>query len=143
MLLYMQFMHVIEVLHMRTNHNNTFTSDFTISNDVIATIATNAAMEVPGVAGLETTPVDLYTATNALKEQQQFCKVTRSDYDIKIHLYLNFLSDAKIQTVASEVQTKVKEAIQNIAGTLVTRVDISVTGITEETPQEKETEPET
>ena len=38
---------------------------------------------------------------------------------------------AKIQEVCRNVQTAVKEAIQNMTGRVVTRVDVSVTGIAE------------
>lgn len=124
---------------MQNQNNSNFSSDYVISEDVIATIAINAATDVSGVAGLGNRPADFLL--NMLEsEALRHCKVTVSDYDIKVHLYLAFTSTAKIQDVAMEVQKKVKEAIQNTTNRLVTKVDITITGIDKE-PAEKDDVP--
>ena len=48
-----------------------------------------------------------------------------------LHVYIDLVHTAKIQEVCRNVQTAVKEAIQNMTGRVVTRVDVSVTGIAE------------
>ena len=52
-----------------------------------------------------------------------------TDYDIRVHVYIDLVSTAKIQPVCKAVQDAVKQAIQNMTGRVVTRVDVSVTGI--------------
>ena len=86
----------------QNNHGN-FSSEYVISEEVLATIAANAAKDVEGVARLGSRPADL----------------------------IDLVHTAKIQEVCRNVQTAVKEAIQNMTGRVVTRVDVSVTGIAE------------
>jgi len=120
---------------MSYNNNSNFKSEYVISEEVIATIATNAAKDVNGVAGFGNRPKDLYLAFKPGMTALRHCKVTVTDFDTKIHLYLILNANAKIQDVAQEVQKTVKKTIQGITGRLVTRVDITVTGIAKE-PEE-------
>ncbi len=108
---------------------NNFSSDLIISEDVIATIAINAAKDVEGVAGLGTRPADLYTTFKINAENLKHVKVSMSDYDIKLQIFLCLTSSARIQEVAANVQNAVKSAVQNMTGRVVTRVDVTVTGI--------------
>ncbi len=117
---------------MPTNYNSGLKTECIISEEVIAAIAVNAAKDVAGVAGLGNCPVDLMTAFKPTTNELRHCKVSSSDFDIKVHLYLTLAPNAKIQDVSSEVQKAVKKTIQNITGRLVTRVDITITGIDKE-----------
>ncbi len=103
-----------------------------ISEDVIATIAINAAKDVEGVAGLGNRPADLYTTFKVNTENIKHVKVTMSDYDIKLHMYLTLENSAKIQTVTTNVQNAVKTAVQNMTGRVVTRVDVTISGIAQD-----------
>jgi len=106
-----------------------FSSDLIISEEVIATIAANAAKDVEGVAGLGNRPTDINTAFKIGAENLKHASVTFTDYDIKLHMYVTLTDTAKIQTVCSDVQNAVKAAIQNMTGKVVTRVDVTVTGV--------------
>lgn len=108
---------------------NNLSGSLVISEDVIATIAINAAKDVEGVAGLGNRPADLYTAFKINAENLKHVKVSLSSYDIKVHMYVVLTSSAKIQEVSENIQNSVKAAIQNMTGRVVTRVDVTITGI--------------
>ena len=117
---------------MPENRTGNFSADYVISEEVLATIAANAAKDVEGVARLGNRPADLYTTFKIGTDDLKHVSVTMTDYDIRFHVYIELLQTAKIQDVCRNVQTAVKEAIQNMTGRVVTRVDVSVTGIAEE-----------
>lgn len=106
-----------------------FEGGLVISEDVIATIAINAAKDVDGVAGLGTRPADLYTTFKIGTDVIKHVKVTLTDYDIKLHMYIIVNASAKIQEVAKNVQETVKNAVQSMTGRVVTKVDITVSGV--------------
>lgn len=109
--------------------DNNYSGGLVISEDVIATIAINAAKDVDGVAGLGDRPTDLYTTFKVNSDNIKHVKVALSDYDIKLHMYLILTNSAKIQDVSVNVQSAVKAAVQNMTGRVVTRVDITISGI--------------
>lgn len=99
-----------------------------ISEDVIATIACTAAMEVPGVAGMAARPADIrgiMTAGSALKSVKVINNESETIIDVYIHLSLG----ARIPDVAGEVQHGVKVAVQSMTGKPVTKVNVHVAGI--------------
>lgn len=108
---------------------NNFSSELVISEEVIATIACNAAKDVEGVAGLGDRPTDIYTAFKINANNLRHVKVTVSDYDIKLHIYVILNNSARIGEVAENIQNSVKSAVQNMTGRVVTKVDVTVTGI--------------
>lgn len=112
--------------------DNNYSGGLVISEDVIATIAINAAKDVDGVAGLGDRPTDLYTTFKVNNDSIKHVKVTLSDYDIKLHMYLILTNSAKIQDVSVNVQSAVKAAVQNMTGRVVTRVDITISGIVDD-----------
>ena len=116
---------------MSANPTGNFSSEYVISEEVLATIAANAAKDVEGVARLGNRPADLYTTFKIGADASKKVAVTMTDYDIRVHVYIDLIHTAKIQDVCKAVQTAVKEAIQNMTGRVVTRVDVSVTGIAE------------
>lgn len=125
---------------MPNNSNGHFSSEYVISEEVLATIAANAAKDVEGVARLGNRPADLYTTFKIGADASKKVAVTMTDYDIRVHVYIDLVSTAKIQPVCKAVQDAVKQAIQNMTGRVVTRVDVSVTGIAE--PPEPAAPPE-
>ncbi len=111
------------------NNKNNFSSGLVISEEVIATIAANAARDVDGVEDLGNRPADLYSAFKIGADDLKKVAVTLTDYDIKTHVYLIVNRNAKIQEVAADVQKAVKTAIQNMTGRVVTRVDVTICGV--------------
>ncbi|MBQ2500390.1 MAG: Asp23/Gls24 family envelope stress response protein, partial [Clostridia bacterium] len=108
---------------------NNYKGGLVISEDVIASIAINAAKDVDGVAGLGMRPKDLYTSLKVNADNIRHVKVDITDNDIKLHIYLILSASAKIQEVANAVQKAVKAAVQNMTGRVVTKVDVTISGI--------------
>ena len=98
-----------------------------ISEDVIATIANTAAMEVPGVAGMAQRPADIrgIMATGTTKS----VKVVNNESETVVDVYINLKVGARIPDVAGEGQHQVKVAVQSMTGKPVTKVNVHVAGI--------------
>ena len=55
-----------------------------------------------------------------------------------ISIYVNVAPGKKFQTVATEVQTAVKDSVQNMTGKLVNKVNVIVAGIDFDEPASQE-----
>jgi len=101
-----------------------------ISEEVISSIAINAAKDVEGVSSFSNRPVDVVSTIKkgSLKVMSPV-RVTQMGDDISVSIYLNIEPNKKIKTVAQNVQTNVKEAIQNMTGRLVSKVNVVIAGI--------------
>ena len=98
-----------------------------ISEEVIATIANTAAMEVPGVASMAQRPVDIRGIMGNAATKS--VKVTNNESETVVDVYVNLRLNAHIQEVGSEVQRSVKTAVQSMTGKPVTKVNVHVVGI--------------
>ena len=104
-----------------------------ISRDVIATIAGNAAREVPGVHGLALFPVNL----KGILSKRQMAKpvsIYLSDDIAVIDVQVVLKEGANIPTVSEKIQEAVKESVQNMTGIAVSKVNIIVAGIEFDSP---------
>ncbi len=113
---------------MTDNYNTDAAGKLKISQDVIATIARYATMEVEGVAGLSGIPVSikkffispkLYKAINI--------EMVDDLAAIDVSVFLKY--GAKVQEVARHIQDNVKNAVQNMSGVGVSKVNVHITGI--------------
>lgn len=95
-----------------------------ISEDVIATIACNAAMEVDGVAAMAQRPINIrgVIASGATRS----IGVVSNANETVLDVYIQPTMTAHIPTVAEQVQTAVKSAVQSMTGSPVTKVNIHV-----------------
>ena len=93
-----------------------------ISDEVLSSIAVNAAKDVDGVSSFCNKPVDV---VNTIKQEND---------SFTISIYINIAPGKKFQTVATQVQSAVKESVQNMTGKLVTKVNVIVAGIDFEEP---------
>ena len=98
-----------------------------ISEDVIATIASTAALEVPGVAGMAPRRVDIRGIMGAGAAKS--VKVINNESETVLDVYINLRVGTRIPDVAGEVQHQVKVAVQSMTGKPVTKVNIHVAGI--------------
>jgi uncharacterized alkaline shock family protein YloU len=122
---------------MEQIYSSDFSANLVISDEVIASIAMNAAKDVDGFGSFALRPVDyssIKTGVDFLKngpdsESLKYVKVESDASEVKIGLYINLKNGAKIRDVCSEIQTAVKSAIQNMSGKVVTRVDVNVSGL--------------
>ena len=70
------------------NLKKPFSSGLIISEEVIATIAANAARDVDGVADLGSRPADLYSTFKIGSDDIKHAAVQITDYDIRVHVYI-------------------------------------------------------
>lgn len=109
-----------------------------ISEEVIATIASTAAMEVPGVAGMASRPADIRGIMSGGAASKSV-KVLNNENETIIDVYINLRLGVRIPDVAGEVQHSVKVAVQSMTGKPVTKVNVHIAGIVldEETVPQK------
>lgn len=100
-----------------------------ISEEVIAAIALNAAKDVDGVAGFATRAPDVHSILKTGDNPLKSVRVWSSENDIKLQVYLIIKDCRKIPSVAAEVQRNVKNAVQSMTGRVVSKVNISISGI--------------
>ena len=95
-----------------------------ISEEVIATIACNAALEVDGVAEMGQRPINL-RGVMASASARAVAVVSNANETV-LDVYVRPKMDAHIPTMAEAVQTAVKNAVQSMTGSPVTKVNIHV-----------------
>lgn len=113
--------------------------ELVISNEVISSIAINAAKDVDGISSFYTGPVDVVsTIKQGSLRVMSPVRIMQDGDDFNISIYVNIAPGKKFQTVATEVQTAVKESIQNMTGKLVNKVNVIVAGIDFDEPAAQE-----
>lgn len=101
-----------------------------IADDVIATIAGIAAMEIPGVAGMSG---GVTSGISEMLGKKNLTKGVKIDVNVKnvvIDLYLIVDFGVKIPLLAHDIQNKVRGAIENMTGLIVDEVNVHVQGVT-------------
>ncbi len=116
---------------------NTNATELTVSTEVLEKMAAIAAMEVEGVAGIAKRAVDL---RDAVKNRSAFTGVKAESENgaIVISVYITLKQNAKVHIAAEAVQKNIKEKIQTMTGTAVTRVNVTVADIAFEAPKAPE-----
>lgn len=110
-----------------------------ISNEVISTIASTAAMEVEGVVGMNN---NLASGISELLGKKNYGKGVKTEVDgneVSLELHLNLAYGAKLTEVGVEVQKKVKEAIENMTDLNVKNIDVQIQGIVRTKAEEDKT----
>ncbi len=117
-------------------NNNT---QLSINTDVLKKMAKIAASEVEGVAGISNKSIDL---KGAIKTKNPFAgvKVESINGALEIGIYITVKKDASVKEVAEKVQENVKDKIQTMTGTAVTKVNVTVADIEFEKKAEPEAE---
>lgn len=107
------------------NNNATVLS---VNTEVLEKMAEIAAKEVEGVSGLSKKAIDL---KNAVKTKQAFkgVKVENVNGAIKINVYICVEKNALVKEVAEKVQANIKDKIQTMTNTAVTKVNVTVADI--------------
>lgn len=102
--------------------NNT---QLSVSTDVLEKMAELAAQEVEGVKSIAKKAIDIKGAIKS-KSVVKGVKVESVNGAISINIYICVDSSAKIRDVADAVQQNVKDKIQTMTGSAVTRVNVYV-----------------
>lgn len=112
-----------------------------ISEEVISTIAGLTANEIKGVAGLSLRPNitddSSFPRVFSRKKIGRAIRLEMREGEAVIDVFVNLFLGVKIPEVAAEIQAKVKEAVQNMTGIAVSKVNVHVAGVVL-TPQEGE-----
>ncbi len=100
-----------------------------IADDVICVIAGIAASEVESLASMRGGLVDGIGGMFGMKNHSKGVRVEVKENDVVIDMSIIVQYGCKIHEVAKEIQTKVRQAIENMTGLNVSAVNISVLGI--------------
>jgi len=111
-----------------------------ISEDVVSIIASLAASEVKGVAGMSGGIAGDIVEMLGKKNLSKGVKVDIKENDTNIDLYIIVEYGCRIPEVAWEIQEKVKKAVETMTGLNVLKVNIHVQGvyIEKETKKDKD-----
>ena len=102
-------------------------SGVVISNEVLADIAAAAAKEVQGVSAL----ASRHGTRKRIRQESNldFVRISGSEAELVLELWLRIKSDAKITVVAAAVQRSVKESVQTTTDKTVARVNLRIVGV--------------
>ncbi len=111
------------------NHDITqSTGNLRISREVIATIARYASLEIEGVDSLASFATNI-KGWLLKKQSARPVSIDLNDDVAVIYLHINVKSGVNIPKTSEKVQHAVKEAVQNMTGIVVSRVNIVIAGI--------------
>ena len=99
-----------------------------INTEVLRKMAEIATLEVDGVAGIAKKNYDLKDAVKA-KGPMQGIKIESVNGALQIGIFINVKKEAKVKEVAAKVQENVKDKIQTMTNTAVTKVNVVVADI--------------
>ncbi len=100
-------------------------TQLSVSTEVLEKMTEIAACEIDGVKGLAKKAIDLKGAIKS-KSALKAVKVESINGAIEINVYICVDSKSRIREVAEAVQQNVKEKIQTMTGSAVTRVNVNV-----------------
>lgn len=100
-----------------------------ISDDVIASIASNAVKDVDGFSSFSNRTPEVISQALPNASAPRPIKVSCSDNDIQIQMYINIKDGNNAQTVSTAVQRAVKSSVQSMTGKVVSKVNVCVQGI--------------
>lgn len=96
-----------------------------ISDDVVAKIASVAATDIEGVADVVSKAMNIKKFFNS-SSAAKAVHVSTSGSGTVIDIYVRLKEGHKISALAERIQKNVKEQVQNMTGTVVTRVNVHV-----------------
>lgn len=109
-----------------------------ISNEVIATIAGTAAMEVEGVVGMTSNLAGGISELLGKKNPGKGVKVEIRDKEVTVEMHLTLEYGAKLNDVGQKVQEETKRAIENMTDLVVKAVNVHIEGINRTRNEETE-----
>ncbi len=118
------------------------TTELSVSTEVLEKMAEIAAKEVDGVTGLCKKKIDL---KGVVKSGSAFkgVEVENTNGTIRLCVYLCVKQGKNVREISEAAQQNIKERIQSMTGTAVSRVDVVVADLEIPDEKKKEKEPET
>jgi len=111
-------------------------SNLKVSKDVIATLASTAALDIPGVAAVAVSAVSNLRRLFGKRGERDGVTVTFENGIANVEISIVVKYGVRVPDVAKQVQEAAKEAIET-AGIRVKRVDVIVTDMKLETENKK------
>ena len=111
--------------------NNVVIGNVKISEDVISSIVKNVLSEIEGVHSLALKPV---SPSEVLKSNAASLKPVSISVEAEvavIDIAINLCYGYRLKAVAEQIQNKVKDAVQDMTGIAVSKVNVFVAGIKE------------
>lgn len=108
-----------------------------ISDDVLASIAALAALEIDGVGALTTGGVD-FSELLGKKSISKGIKISVEEDGTIVDVFMTVKYGAIVPTVAAKVQEAVLNALDSMAGVVAKSVNVHVTGVLFEKEAKKE-----
>lgn len=105
-----------------------------ISEEVIATIAKLATVEIEGVEGVTPAQRSVKEVFSKSKSVSAI-KVTLFNDVAQISVSVKVKKGYKVTTIAENVQKSVKQAVQSMAGIAVSKVNVIISGVAVAQPQ--------
>ncbi len=99
------------------------------ADDVIATIAGLACIEVPGIAGMSGGLISGVAELLGRRNLTKGVKVEVTQKDVKCDLFVIMDFGVEMHRVAEDAQRAIKKEIENMAGLNVLAVNVNVQGI--------------
>ena len=109
-----------------------------ISDDVVATIAGKAALDVKGVYAMFGGLAGGISEVFGKKNYTKGIKVDNTEKELKIDVNIIVEYGARIPDVAYEIQNRVKKAIENMTGLKIQEVNVHVQGVNTEIQNKEE-----
>jgi uncharacterized alkaline shock family protein YloU len=114
----------------------------TFAPDVIATIANLAAAEIDGVDGMSGNVAENISGIlSSKKNMTKGVRVEVNEDEVSIELSVIVKYGYKLHEVCSNIQNRIKNAIETMTGLRVTQVNVSVQSISFEKTSAKKSEP--
>ncbi|MEG0874586.1 MAG: Asp23/Gls24 family envelope stress response protein [Clostridiales bacterium] len=132
-----------EIIENETVENNEPKETITtvkIADDVVSVIASKAASEVNGIAGMTGSIAGELVEKLGVKNFSKGIKVEIAEANVAISLSILVDFGVKIPDVCKEAQVTVKNAVESMTGLSVTEVNILVNGIVFPQPEEPQEE---
>ncbi len=103
--------------------------DVQIADEVLSIVASLAAQEVEGVAGMNGGFADGLSEFLGNRNASKGVRITVEGHVVSAEVYVNIEYGGCIPEIALEIQDKVREAIENMTGYEVKVVDVHVQGV--------------
>lgn len=114
--------------------NNTIGGSLQISADVIAKIATMATMEIEGIAEVSAGSVGVKGLFNkVLVPKAVLVNLVDDVAELTVSVVVKY--GYKIQPLCVKIQENVKNAVQSMSSITVSKVNVCITGVTQETSE--------
>jgi len=120
-----------------TNESNGFLGKISIADDVVATIAGTAAMEIDGVAFMPSRKISGIAEGLGKKNFGKGVKIEVNENSVAAELHLVIKSGYKIPETSIKVQERVKAALETMTGLEVSEVNVVISGLATEKPTSK------